>query len=127
MAYKKVETFKKSGANYKKISKGKKEGFFFVSAWRLVKDGLITASCFPIKGKEGYFEVEGKNGKWYINYAIELKKSTDVNVVTYFGLMEKSSEKLYIPKLNWIISRNGNGKTKSGKSVSGYFGVLKKR
>jgi len=121
------QQYKRSGATYSKIRKGDKEGLLHIAAWRLVKDGMITASCFPIKSKEGGYEIEGKNGKWYINYVIELKKSTDVNVVTHFGLLETSSSKLYIPKLNWIISKNGNGKTRSGANVSGYFGTLRKR
>jgi|GEM_PF-3265717 len=120
-------TIKKSGATYTKISKGDAEGLFHVSAWRLDKNRLVTAQCFPHRSKKTgvYTFISDKNKKEYCHYIIELKGDSFISVVP--GLMSKETKKLYIPKLNLVISKNGKGITGNGKPVSGYFGKIPRK
>jgi len=134
------EIFKSSGATYKKITEGNFKGFFFVSAWKATKNGLITATCFPRSLKSGSpgdknrsptgqvsFDVEFKDPitnkkeiKTYARYRVDVKQG--INVQTYYTFMNLETRKIVIKELNMVITPNGTGRTRSGKKVSGYFG-----
>lgn len=118
--------YKKSGATYTKIKEGMKAGFFHVSAWRATKQGLMTASCFPqleysSDKPTGVKTFTGEqNGNSFIKYVVTI--SMNGMTQKYYALMPLQSRKIYIKELNLIISPNGQGMTKSGKKVRGYFG-----
>jgi len=118
------QQYKKSGASYTKIRKGGSEGFYHVNAWKSSKQGLITASCFPLSAKDEVPKIHKSDRNDFITYVITIKQGINVN--TYFSLMNLTSRKIYIKELGWIISPNGSGVTRSGKKVTGYFGTIKK-
>jgi len=115
---------KKSGASYTKIRAGGSEGFYHVSAWKSSKQGLITASCFPLSAKDEVPKIHKSDRNDFITYIVKVKQG--INVSTYFSLMNLTTRKIYIKELGWIISPNGSGVTRLGKKVTGYFGTIKK-
>jgi len=118
------QQYKKSGASYTKIRAGGSEGFYHVSAWKSSKQGIITASCFPLSRKDEMPKVHKSERNDFITYVITIKQG--INVSTYFSLMNLSTRKIFIKELGLIISPNGSGYTRSGKKVTGYFGIIKK-
>ena len=112
---------KKSGTVYSRIKTGKMEGMTAVNAWRKTKNGLMTASAFPVDQTEHIGE-KGKNT--FIRYAVEVKNADLGTSQTYWCLMQKESRKITIKELGLVISPNGNGVTSSGKRVTGYFGKI---
>lgn len=110
--------FKKSGAVYSRIKKGKNEGGYSVNAWRKTKNGLVTAACFPVDGVEH----KSEQGKIALRYVVEIVNRDMGTTQTYWSLMSKDSRKIFIKELGLVISPNGNGMTASGRRVTGYFG-----
>lgn len=110
--------FKKSGAVYSRIKKGKNEGGYSCNAWRKTKNGLLTASCFPVDGVEH----KSEKGNISLRYVVEVVNRDMGTTQTYWCLMQKDSRKIYIKELGLVISPNGSGTTASGKRVTGYFG-----
>lgn len=110
--------FKKSGAKYSTITKGKNMGGTSISAWRKTKSGLIIAKCFPVSA-EVY---TSKTGKEFLRYAVDVSNSSMGTSKTYWCLYCLQTKKLVIKELGLVISPNGSGRTASGKSVTGYFG-----
>ena len=115
------QTFKKSGAVYSRIKDGKMEGMMAVNAWRKTKNGLMTASAFPVDQTEHIGE---KSKNTFIRYAVEVRNMDLGTSQTYWCLMQKESKKITIKELGLVISPNGNGVTASGKRVTGYFGKI---
>lgn len=111
---------KKSGAVYSRIKKGKNEGGYSVNAWRRTKNGLVTASAFPVDG----LEHPSQNGKTFLRYVVEVVNRDMGTTQTYWCLMDKTSRKIFIKELGLVISPNGSGVTAKGKRVSGYFGKV---
>lgn len=115
--------YKRSGAKFTPIRKGKYEGcpYPFVNAWRVTKrGGLVTASGGPINGA-----VEHKaktSGKHYVPYLITIVNRATGGMQKYTCLYCVETKKIVIKELGWVISPNGSGVTRSGKSVTGYFG-----
>lgn len=109
---------KKSAATYSRIKSGKHEGLMAVNAWRKTKNGLVTASCFPVDG----IEHQSKDGKTSLRYVVEVVHRDMGTTQTYWTLMSKDSKKIFIKELGLVISPNGNGISSSGKRVTGYFG-----
>lgn len=115
--------FKKSGVKYTLIRKGKYEGcpYPMVNAWRVTRlGGLVTASGGPINGA-----VEHKaktSGKHYVPYLITIVNRATGGMQKYPCLYCVETKKIVIKELGWVISPNGSGVTRSGKSVTGYFG-----
>lgn len=109
---------KTSGVVYTKIRKGSKEGLYAVNAWRKTKNGLMTATAMPKDGKEH----ESQDGTVYYTYSVEIVHRGVGTTQLYWALFNKSTRKIFIKELGLVISPNGNGYTRSGKRVSGYFG-----
>lgn len=116
--------FKKSGAKYSDINKGKNKGGIIVNAWNVSKNrGMITATATPVSDE--IFESE-KSGKSYQRYAVEVFYKNTGAKNTYWVLMNVKTQVIGIPELGMCISPVGSGRTKSGKSVRGYFGTFNK-
>lgn len=115
------ESFKKSGTVYSRIKTGKMEGFMAVNAWRKTKNGLMTASAFPVDQTE---HIGDKSKNTFIRYAVEVKNADLGTLQTYWCLMQKESQKITIKELGLVISPNGRGVTAGGKRVTGYFGKI---
>lgn len=122
-----AERFKTSGATYTKISKGLKEGYFHVAAWKLTPAGMVKASAFPVvdyndKGEPlGVTEhVSQKTGNIFVRYKVSITQG--IATQNYYCLMNKTTKKIVINELSMVISPNGKGKTSKGTRVSGYFG-----
>ena len=109
---------KKSGATYSKINKGQREGLMCVNAWRKTKNGLMTASAFPVDGVQH----ESKEGNKSMRYAVEIINRDMGTTQTYWCMMSLVTKKIFIKELNLVISPKGNGIRSSGKRVTGYFG-----
>lgn len=110
---------KKSGATYTKIKNGKREGLICVNAWRSTKNGLMKASCFPVDGVEHTGEQKGHS---FMRYVVNITNSSAGTHETFWCLMRLDTKVIVIKELGLCITPNGNGYTKSGKRVSGYFG-----
>lgn len=111
---------KKSGAVYSRIKKGKNEGGTAVNAWRKTKNGLVTASAYPVDGVEHTSQA----GKVSLRYVVEVVNRDMGTTQTYWCLMAKDSRKIFIQELGLVISPNGSGTTSSGKRVTGFFGKV---
>ena len=112
------QQFKRSGAVYTKMKNGKYEGFLAVNAWKATKNGILKASAFPVSDVEH----ESKKGNSFLRYAVDITNANMGTKQTYWCLMNTKTQKIVIQELGMVISPNGNGWTKSGKRVSGYFG-----
>ncbi|MGA9213421.1 hypothetical protein [Kaistella sp.] len=112
---------KKSGAVYTRMKKGKFEGQMCVNAWRKTKNGLQTASAFPVDGVE---HIGAESKKTFVRMAVEVANKELGISQTYWCLMQKESQKIFIKELGLVISPNGNGVTSSGKRVKGFFGKV---
>lgn len=119
--YDSKESFKKSGTVYTRIKSGKMEGMMAVNAWRKTKNGLMTASAFPVDQTEHIGE---KSKNTFIRYAVEVKNADLGTSKTYWCLMQKESQKITIKELGLVISPNGRGITAGGKRVTGFFGKI---
>ena len=115
------ESFKKSGTVYTRIKTGKMEGMMAVNAWRKTKNGLMTASAFPVDQTE---HIGDKSKNTFIRYAVEVKNADLGTSQTYWCLMQKESQKITIKELGLVISPNGRGVTAGGKRVTGFFGKI---
>lgn len=120
---KQLET-KKSGATYTKMRKGKMEGLICVNAWRKTKNGLMTASAFPV---DGHVHVGKDKGHEFMRYVVNIANSSLGTNETFWCLMRLDTKMIVIKELSLVISPNGNGVTSSGKRVSGFFGANFKR
>lgn len=109
---------KKSGAVYTRIKGGKHEGLMAVNAWRKTKNGLVTASCFPVDGVEH----QSKDGNVSLRYVVEIVNRDMGTTQTYWCMYAKDTKKIFIKELGLVISPNGNGISSLGKRVTGYFG-----
>lgn len=126
--------FKRSGATYSTITNknggsSQFEGNIIVNAWRVTKFGLMTATVAPYAGeKKKGLEIVNSNGKSG-NTPKEYQKMICTITNTAMGtqqiypvLMNLKTKVIVIQELSLCITPNGNGTTKSGKRVSGYFG-----
>jgi hypothetical protein len=121
------QQFKKSGATYSKITKGNSEGFLIVNAWRMTAAGLMTAKATPMgdfNDKREFLGVTVHVGKDKGNEFVRYKVEVLINGVLqkFYTLMRLDTKKISIRELNLVISPTGQGMTKSGKRVTGYFG-----
>lgn len=115
--------YKSSGATYSKIRKGNFEGDIIVNAWRKTKFGLMTATCSPYSGKSGKGNEIVNSEKHEYQKMICVIKNTNLGTSqTYHVLMNIKSKVISISELSLCITPNGNGVTRGGKRVSGYFG-----
>lgn len=111
--------YKRSGAKYTSIRNGKLAGTGLdaVNAWKLTRNGLLTASAFPVDGVEH----QGQRND-FLRYVVTVANASAGTTQTYWCLMTKSTRKIVIKELGLVISPNGSGKTKGGKVVTGFFG-----
>ncbi|WP_407532000.1 hypothetical protein [Elizabethkingia meningoseptica] len=116
------EQFKKSGAEYSKIKKGKHVGLTCVNAWRKSKYGLVTASAFPVDGVVHTSE----RGNESMRYVVTVVNKAFGTTQTYWCMMSLKSQIIGIKELGLCITPNGRGRTASGKTVTGYFGKFGK-
>lgn len=133
------QIFKRSGAVYTIISNkngghSKFEGNTIVNAWRSTKFGLMRAVVAPYagEGKKGLEVVNsmGKSGNEHKEYQKMLCTITNATMGThqiYPVLMNVKTKVIVIKELSLCITPNGNGVTRKGKRVSGYFGTNVKR
>lgn len=123
------QTFKKSGAVYSKIRKGKFEGDTIVNAWRATKMGLMKATVTPYSGANGkgleIVNSQGKSGnqdKEYQKMICSIQNTSMGTSTTYHVLMNLKTQVIVIQELGLCITPNGSGVTRKGKRVTGYFG-----
>ncbi|MCT3653652.1 hypothetical protein CMU40_18440 [Elizabethkingia anophelis] len=116
------EQFKKSGAEYSRIKKGKHEGLTCVNAWRKTRFGLVTASAFPV---DGVIHTSNK-GVESMRYVVTVVNRAFGTTQTYWCMMGVKSQVIGIPEIGLCITPNGRGRTASGKTVTGYFGKFGK-
>ena len=122
------QQYKSSGAKYTKIkSDGPKDGYYHVAAWRMTKQGLMKATAMPLQsysesGKPlGVIEHVGEQkGHTHIRYKVEIV--CGAQYTKFYTTMRLDTRMLVIRELGLVISPNGNGVTRSGKRVTGYFG-----
>lgn len=119
-AYSFAQNVKKSGAVYSRIKKGKNDGGTAVNAWRKTKNGLMTATAYPVDGVEH----TSQDGKISMRYVVEVVNRDMGTTQTYWCLMSKDTKKIYIKELGLVISPNGNGVTSGGKRATGFFGKV---
>lgn len=117
---------KKSGATYSKYRKGKFEGLPFVYAWNASKNrGLITCTVKPyhksLDGKAQVIVTSEKGNNYHPMIAIVKYERSGVEKVIPV-LMNERTKVISIDDLGMVITPNGQGFTKSGKRVTGYFG-----
>lgn len=117
-----ISTFKKSGAVYSKIRKGKMEGLTCCNAWRKTKLGLMTASIMPYSDEL----IEGSRDNQYIKMLAEVTNRSLGTTQKYTCLMNIKTQVITIKELGLVITPNGQGRTSSGKIVRGYFGKFTK-
>lgn len=108
---------KKSGAVYTTMKNGKFEGETCVNAWRATKDGLVKASAFPV---DGVVHVGKDKGHEFMRYVVNVTQG--INTQTFWCLMRLDTKKIVIKELGLVISPNGQGVTRNGKRVTGFFG-----
>jgi hypothetical protein len=113
------QQFKKSGATYSVMRKGKFEGLIAVNAWRKTGHGLMVASAFPV---DGVVHVGREKGNEFMRYVVDITNSSAGTKSTYWCLMRLDTKMIVISELSLVISPNGSGLTASGKQVKGYFG-----
>ena len=114
---------KKSGAKYSTINKGNYIGETIVNAWNVSKNkGLITATVSPYKGSE---IVESERNQYMKMIAVVNYENSGVQKVIPC-LMNTKTRVISLEEIGMCITPNGSGRTKSGKSVTGYFGTFKR-
>jgi len=116
------QSFKKSGATYTRITKGKMEGLMVVSAWKNTRTVMVKASAMPLDSKS----TESANGNQYIPYLVTIIDMNTLQKSIYNGIMNIQSRVLVIKELGYCITPNGSGSTKRGTRVKGYFGKFVK-
>ena len=109
---------KKSGAKWKSIQKGKRKGSEMILAWMRVngnKDGLFLISCFPLtRSKHGKTSQAGHQ-----KFICQFTNNMTGEQFHHTGYFKESARKLYIPKMNIVVSPNApNG---------GFCGRVQKR
>jgi hypothetical protein len=126
--------YKRSGAVYTTIrnkngGNSQFEGEIIVNAWRSTQNGLMKAVCAPYsgEGKRGLDIVtsNGKSGNTPKEYQKMLCTVSNASLGTsqvYHVLMNLKTKVIVISELSLCITPNGNGTTKKGKRVTGYFG-----
>jgi len=115
--------FKRSGATYSKIRNGNFVGETIVNAWRVTKNGLMTATCTPYNGANGKGSQVVESEKHEYKKMICTVKNTSMGTSqTFHVLMNVKTQVISINELSLCITPNGSGRTKSGKNVKGYFG-----
>lgn len=113
---------KRSAATFTKISKGKMEGLWAVTAFRKTKSGLVKASAMPIDNKS----TESAKGNQYIPYLVTCIHMGTLQKSVYNGIMNIQTRVLVISELGMCITPNGSGVTGTGTKVRGYFGTFVK-
>ncbi|MDE5537116.1 hypothetical protein KRE42_08525 [Elizabethkingia meningoseptica] len=116
--------YKKSGATYTRIKKGKGEGLMAVNAWRKTKFGVMTANAMPYHAGDVSTSQRGND---YIKYIVTVTNMSFGIQQVYTCLMNVKSQVIVISELGLCITPNGSGRTASGKNVRGYFGKFTRR
>jgi hypothetical protein len=134
------ETFKSSGATFT----GDKNGEIFIYGWNASKKGgLVSFVANPISdkgiatmnkyrkewGKEEISREYKKGSKMRIRMLVTLTQKEDIRqtVTKHTGLYDPTTERLYIPRIGMMATKNGYGRTRNGKNVSGAFFRIKSR
>ncbi|QQV90346.1 structural protein [Cellulophaga phage Omtje_3] len=119
--------FKKSGVVYSPI-KGR-DGLYMVNAWNASAKGLLLAKCFPYHAstdKDGaILVVRSQKGSQYIKMMCELTYRKTGITRLLPCLMNIETHVVALSEIGMVISPNGHGKTRSGKTAKGYFGTFK--
>jgi len=110
--------YKRSGATFTKIQKGKMTGMWAVSAWKKNKLGMLKVSAMPLHDAP----TEAGSGKQYVPYLVTIIDMNTLQATKYNGIMNFDTKVIAIRDLGYCISPNGDGKTQGGTRVKGYFG-----
>lgn len=123
------QQFKRSGAVYSTIRNGAFAGHTIVNAWKVTKNGILTAKVAPYSGtKEQGLKTVLSNGssgntpKEYQKMICTITNKTMGTSQIYPVLMNLQTKVIVIQDLGMCITPNGSGQTRSGKRVTGYFG-----
>lgn len=113
--------FKRSGVTYSKFKRGKFAGSDLecVNAWRKTKYGLVTASAQPL---DGAIHIGKEKGHEFLCYVVKVVNHATGGSQIYTCTMRMDTRKIVLKDLGWVISPNGQGTTRSGKRVTGFFG-----
>ncbi|WP_407477880.1 hypothetical protein [Elizabethkingia anophelis] len=114
--------FKRSGASYTKIKKGKNVGQWAINAFRRTRNGFMTASAMPVDGVVHTSE----RGNEFMRYVVNVVDHSTGQISTFWTLMTVKTQVLVIKELGLCISPNGSGTTRKGRKVRGYFGRFTK-
>ncbi|TPN88838.1 hypothetical protein [Aquimarina algicola] len=114
---------KKSGAVYKKISKGDFQGKDIINAWNKSRSrGMITATVAPYYNTDYKKPVESESGHRYVKMMAVVTYQSSGQEKKIPCLMNMSTRVVVLQEIGMVISPNGSGHTSSGKKVTGYFG-----
>ncbi|MCQ0113034.1 hypothetical protein [Zhouia amylolytica] len=123
--------YKKSAAKYSQIRNGRFEGLTIVNAYNVSKSkGLIKATVAPYKGSlkgdkvQIVESVNDKTGqiKEYIKMIAVVKYERSGVEKVIPCLMNMKTRVIVLDDLQMVITPNGTGQTRRGKTVTGYFG-----
>lgn len=105
------ENFKKSGAKFSLINKGRWKGADIINAWKKTKYGLMKLQATPYSDEV----VSSKNGRNYMKYIAVI--THNYNQQKYTCLYDIDRKRLVIKDLGLIVTNNGSGTTRDRKSV----------
>lgn len=126
---------KRSGATYSDIKNGQYRDLVIINAWNYSDDkGLIKAKVFPYNktlDKNGNPLIHSNNqsgnkSQSYVSMMCEIFYLKTGAIILQPVLMNTETMVVTVPRLGMCITPNGEGYTKSGKKVTGYFGTFKK-
>lgn len=123
------EEIKKSGAKYTRFETKEKKTGTIVNAWNVSKSrGMVTAKVAPYH-KSKIIPTNSKGNSYQTMMAEVNFHRTGINRLIPC-LMNIETMVINLPEIGMCITPNGKGYTKSGKKVTGYFGInyeLKKK
>lgn len=100
-----------------------KDGARYVTGWNMSKSrGLITLFAAATSKTK---QVKSKNGKTWSNLMVKIYSHRTMQTSTYSGMFCHETEKLIIQDIQMVANpRTPSGRTRGGKTVSGYFGKV---
>jgi hypothetical protein len=117
---------KRSGAKYTMLKDGNWKGNYIVNAWNSSKSrGMITVKVSPYHAT-GKIVTSEKGNEYHKMIAHVFYKRTG-NTVVIPCLMNIETQVIVLKEIGMVVTPNGNGRTRSGKAVTGYFGTMLKK
>lgn len=102
---------KRSSWNTKQVENGKVVGYGFIA----MKGDFLQVYARPYKGTH---ETKSKSGRVWMNYFVTIRHKNMTTTKTS-GLFEPSTGKCLIKEFGLLCTRNGGGRTRNGRNVTG--------